>query len=156
MLILIKTCRIFPSDMRYYPHVILATFAFTAVFFSQFEGCTTAPIQSVTVKNLQGWNDNWTPAIMAGFTGNSLASVCPKWEQVDKPSVWLKFWENIIQHESSMNPNSTYTETSMGIDPITGKQVVSAGLLQLSFQDVPNYKGDCMAMSYGDNPRAIF
>jgi hypothetical protein len=30
-------------------------------------------------------------------------------------------------------------ETTMGTDPVTGKQVASEGLLQLSYQDVPNY-----------------
>ena len=30
-------------------------------------------------------------------------------------------------------------ETTMGADSVTGKQVASEGLLQLSYQDIPNY-----------------
>ena len=41
--------------------------------------------------------------------------------------------------ESGWKPTSRMTETTMGIDPVTGKQVESEGLLQLSYQDVPNY-----------------
>ncbi len=64
-----------------------------------------------------------------------------------------------MDHESSFDPADTYTETKMGIDPITHKQVVSAGLLQLSYQDVKNYHAytsDCDPMGYDINPKNIF
>lgn len=45
-------------------------------------------------------------------------------------------------YESSWNPKTDYTESSMGIDKVTGKQVVSTGLLQLSYQDTQWYKDE--------------
>lgn len=47
----------------------------------------------------------------------------------------------VVYYESGYNPESSMVETTMGIDPVTKKQVVSAGLMQLSYQDVNNYKG---------------
>lgn len=45
-------------------------------------------------------------------------------------------------YESGWNPKTDFTEKSMGIDKITGKQVVSTGLLQLSYQDTQWYKDE--------------
>lgn len=45
-------------------------------------------------------------------------------------------------YESGWNPKTDFTESSMGIDKITGKQVVSTGLLQLSYQDTQWYKDE--------------
>lgn len=46
----------------------------------------------------------------------------------------------VMKHESDWKPDCYYVERTMGIDPITGRQVASEGLLQLSYQDQVNYK----------------
>jgi len=45
----------------------------------------------------------------------------------------------IVKYESGFNPLSRFAETTMGIDPITGKPVYSEGLLQLSYQDIQGW-----------------
>lgn len=62
-----------------------------------------------------------------------------KLSQEQKLSVWGELISSVAYFESGWNPASRMTETTMGTDPVTGKQVVSEGLLQLSYQDVPNY-----------------
>jgi hypothetical protein len=69
--------------------------------------------------------------------------VCPKYESLQrqqKISMWAELISAIAYYESGWNPASRMVETTMGTDPVTGKQVASEGLLQLSYQDVPNYK----------------
>ena len=59
----------------------------------------------------------------------------------------LNFWGQLLaamsKYESSWNPASYYIESTMGLDPITGRQVASEGLLQLSYQDEKSYGLDC-------------
>lgn len=45
----------------------------------------------------------------------------------------------MAKFESQFNPLSRMIEPSLGIDPVTGLQVVSEGLLQLSYQDKLRY-----------------
>lgn len=69
--------------------------------------------------------------------------ICPKYESLQrqqKISVWGELISAVAYYESGWNPASRMVETTMGTDPVTGKQVASEGLLQLSYQDVPNYK----------------
>ncbi|MBK8202454.1 MAG: hypothetical protein IPK68_09140 [Bdellovibrionales bacterium] len=69
--------------------------------------------------------------------------ICPKYESLlrsQKISMWAELISAIAYYESGWNPTSRMVETTMGTDPVTGKQVASEGLLQLSYQDVPNYK----------------
>jgi hypothetical protein len=51
----------------------------------------------------------------------------------------VNFWGQLIaavaKFESGWKPTARYTETTMGTDPVTGEQVASEGLLQLSYQD---------------------
>lgn len=68
--------------------------------------------------------------------------ICPKYEALSKEqriSVWSELISAVTYYESGWNPASRMIETTMGIDPVTKKQVASEGLLQLSYQDVPNY-----------------
>lgn len=68
--------------------------------------------------------------------------ICPKYEILSKEqriSVWGELISAVAYYESGWNPASRMVETTMGIDPVTKKQVASEGLLQLSYQDVPNY-----------------
>lgn len=68
--------------------------------------------------------------------------ICPKYENLAKDQrvlIWGELISAMAYFESGWSPTSRMTETTMGTDPVTGKQVVSEGLLQLSYQDVPNY-----------------
>lgn len=79
-------------------------------------------------------------ALLAG--PSDVATFCPKYASLsttDKLNFWAQLVAAMTKYESNFNPTTRYTETSMGIDPVTGKQVVSEGLLQLSYQDERNY-----------------
>lgn len=68
--------------------------------------------------------------------------ICPRYSELQKSQrvqVWGELISAMAYFESGWSPTSRMTETTMGTDPVTGKQVVSEGLLQLSYQDVPNY-----------------
>lgn len=70
--------------------------------------------------------------------GSDWAEFCPKFKSLDKTGktrAMGEFVVAVILHESSYEPTSWMTETTMGIDPVTGKQVKSEGHLQLSYQD---------------------
>lgn len=57
-----------------------------------------------------------------------------------KINVWGELISAISYYESGWNPTSRMVETTMSIDAITGNQVASEGLLQLSYQDKNSYK----------------
>lgn len=59
--------------------------------------------------------------------------------RTQKINVWGELISAISKFESGWNPTSRMVE-DMGKDPVTGNQVASEGLLQLSYQDGPNYK----------------
>lgn len=68
--------------------------------------------------------------------------ICPKYEVLARDQrvlIWGELVSALAYFESGWSPTSRMTETTMGTDPVTKKQVVSEGLLQLSYQDVPNY-----------------
>jgi hypothetical protein len=98
---------------------------------------------------------NITPAMFNANPGN----LCPKYSSVDTTQFWLSLVKSISKVESGWNPLSQYTETELGIDPITGKTVVSEGLLQLSYQDAKTYKNsvsDCGRIDWAhDKDRPI-
>lgn len=67
---------------------------------------------------------------------------CPRYKQLSKNqrlNFWGQLFAGIAKYESGWSPTSYYVETTMGNDPITGRQVASEGLLQLSYQDGKNY-----------------
>lgn len=57
-----------------------------------------------------------------------------------KINVWGELISAICYYESGWNPTSRMVETTMDKDPVTGNQVASEGLLQLSYQDERSYK----------------
>ena len=64
---------------------------------------------------------------------------CPRYNSLSiehRVNAWGKLIVGMAYYESGWSPTSRMTETTMGTDPITGKQVSSEGLLQLSYQDV--------------------
>ncbi len=88
-----------------------------------------------------------TPAMLAA----NVSSFCPKYKELDGKRVWLNIVKSIAWNESSWNPQETYTESAMGTDPVTKKQVESEGLLQLSYQDAKNWSSlpQCKQIDYG-------
>jgi hypothetical protein len=77
---------------------------------------------------------------------NDVEFFCPRYSALTKTQK-LNFWGQLIAaiayYESRWNPVARYVETSMGQDPVTQEPVVSEGLLQLSYQDVPNHNNIC-------------
>lgn len=74
---------------------------------------------------------------------SDIKNFCPKYSYLDKAQK-IKFWTQLVAaltyRESNWNPRTRYPEKSLGIDPVTKKYVYSEGLMQLSYQDVNNYK----------------
>lgn len=67
---------------------------------------------------------------------------CPNWSKLsatDRRQFWSSLLWSIAGPESERNRTLIYLEDTMDTDPVTGYQVRSEGLLQLSYQDVPNY-----------------
>ncbi|MES2855924.1 MAG: hypothetical protein V4692_08670, partial [Bdellovibrionota bacterium] len=76
------------------------------------------------------------PALMKGST--DIAKFCPAYSKLstdDKLNFWAQLIAAMSKYESGFKPTTRYVETTMGTDPVTGKQSVSEGLLQLSYQD---------------------
>lgn len=57
-----------------------------------------------------------------------------------KINIWGELISALCKFESNWSPVSRMKE-DLGIDPVTNKQVVSEGLMQLSYQDKVNYNG---------------
>jgi hypothetical protein len=79
-------------------------------------------------------------ALLQGAT--DVQDFCPQFYNLtynQKVNFWAYLISAITKYESGFNPTSRYVETTMGTDPVTGQQVVSEGLLQLSYQDSRSY-----------------
>lgn len=95
----------------------------------------------------KAWSD-FTFGLLAGELFSSFDSakdakrICPRYENLTKAQkvrVWGELISAMAYFESGWKPTSRMIETTMGTDPVTGNQVASEGLMQLSYQDVPNY-----------------
>mgnify|MGYP000994362370 FL=1 len=105
------------------------------------------------VKGSSSWSttvyeviQNEEPQMLGQNVADDVELFCPRYKSLsDKQR--LNFWGQLLagmsKFESSWNPASYYVETTMGLDPITGRQVASEGLLQLSYQDEKSYNIDC-------------
>ncbi len=116
---------------------------------------------------ISGWLPEYSSAVEENVAGNypallSLASsrmkvVCPNWDRLDRGGR-EKFWSSltyaIAGPESGRNRTSIYRETTMSIDQVTGQQIRSEGLLQLSYTDVVSYKYKGGDISW-ENDRAM-
>lgn len=96
---------------------------------------------------VKGWPDAYSAFIAKGVPASLLAvskiDFCPAYGSMSesgKRATWATIMKGIALPESSWDRTTQYTEESMGRDPVTGKTVVSEGLLQLSYQDAKNYK----------------
>lgn len=71
-----------------------------------------------------------------------VATFCPKFENLtieQRAYFWTAFVSAFAYYESLWDPTARMVETSMGTDPVTGRQIASEGLLQLSYQDGQNH-----------------
>lgn len=76
------------------------------------------------------------PALLKG--SGDIEDFCPMYSRlgtIDQLNFWVQFFAAVSKYESGFDPTSRMVETTMGTDPMTGKQVASEGLLQLSYQD---------------------
>lgn len=91
---------------------------------------------------------------------------CPKYRSLSdnqRLNFWGQLFAGIAKYESGWKPTSHMVETTMGLDPVTKRQVASEGLLQLSYQDERSYRLDCgfdwskdKNLSHSDPKRTIF
>lgn len=68
---------------------------------------------------------------------------CPRYFSLttnERINFWGLLISGIVKYESGFDPTSRMRETTMGTDPVTGKQVFSEGLMQLSYQDGRQYE----------------
>lgn len=86
-------------------------------------------------RNQWCYNDIITSTIMPAMLYSKPGELCPAYDAIDKKKFWAALFKAIAYCESQFEIDATYTETTMGIDPITKKQVVSEGLFSLSYQD---------------------
>lgn len=86
------------------------------------------------------------PQMLDVNAATDVSLFCPNFHNLNvnqRLNFWGQLFAGIAFYESGWSPTSRMIETTMGIDPITGKQVASEGLLQMSYQDVPNYGNVC-------------
>ncbi|MBS1986246.1 MAG: hypothetical protein JST16_18955 [Bdellovibrionales bacterium] len=82
------------------------------------------------------------PKLLA-LSDSRMAKICPNWNKIapsSRPNFWSALLWSIAGPESARERTAIYLEDTMGTDSVTGYQVRSEGLLQLSYQDMKNYK----------------
>lgn len=86
------------------------------------------------------------PQMLGQNVADDVETYCPKYRSLNddqRLNFWGQLFSAISKYESSWKPTTRMVETTMGIDPYTGRQVASEGLLQLSYQDESSYNFDC-------------
>lgn len=76
--------------------------------------------------NTKGWNSQYTRFLRNNIDTN-LRQLSPK--------CFEKRIEAIAYAESEFDPRMDYKENGLGLDRLTGNQIVSSGLMQVSYQD---------------------
>jgi hypothetical protein len=82
------------------------------------------------------------PALL-GISDSRMSTVCPNWGSLDREArekFWSALLHSIAVPESALTRNMIYREATMSVDAVTGLQIRSEGLLQLSYVDVRNYR----------------
>lgn len=106
-----------------------------------------------TVSGSKAWSD-WIykviseefPEMLGQNVASDVETFCPKYRSLndnERMNFWGQLLAGMAKFESGWKPTTYYVETTMGTDPITGRQIASEGLLQLSYQDENNYKFEC-------------
>lgn len=107
---------------------------------------TQPPVEESIVVKLSWprseWNDILIGEVTKNFDNLNLATdttnFCPKFKSLSKEKKVIAFAEiliGIMKYESGWDPTSRMKESGLGIDRVTGMQVWSEGLLQLSYGD---------------------
>ncbi|MBP7844232.1 MAG: hypothetical protein KA116_05410 [Proteobacteria bacterium] len=108
--------------------------------------------QSEKPQVIKGWLEDYslhiedkiqkTYSSLLDIPSSKMNKMCPKWSSLNKADR-AEFWTHLLYAvsipESSTNRTLIYLEKSMKTDSVTGYQVRSEGLLQLSYQDVSSY-----------------
>lgn len=85
--------------------------------------------------------DKASQALLPG--AEDIEEFCPRYNAIENRDLKINFWAYLIsaiaEVESSFDPANRMSEPGLGIDKVTNKQVVSEGLLQLSYQDTKWY-----------------
>lgn len=84
--------------------------------------------------------------MLAQNIADDVETFCPKYRSLPEQqrlNFWGQLFVGMAKYESAWKPTSRMVETTMGTDPVTGRQVASEGLLQLSYQDERSYNLDC-------------
>lgn len=86
------------------------------------------------------------PQMLSTNIASDVTLFCPQYTNLSdgqRLNFWGQFFAAVAKFESGWSPTSRMVETTMGTDPVTGRQVASEGLLQLSYQDDISYGGIC-------------
>lgn len=94
-----------------------------------------------------GWSTRWNNLLKEKILSSTIlsknpsdmGSICPNYPNLTQ-EYKIYFWQSLFQAmahaESDMGMYSRFTESGLGKDTVTGKQIVSEGLLQVSYQDL--------------------
>lgn len=83
--------------------------------------------------------ENWSTLINGA---DDIDSFCPTYSKLDnneRANVWAQLFVGIAKYESAYDPTSRMLESTLGTDAVTGKNVYSEGLLQLSYGDIQGW-----------------
>lgn len=88
--------------------------------------------------------------VTLNMLNSNIGDFCPNYLNINQINFWVLFNKAMIFAESSLNPNAHRVEEGMGIDPVTGRRVVSEGFYQLSYQDARNWSSlpECTMIDY--------
>jgi len=106
-------------------------------------------------QGIKGWLPEYTSFIedkvderylgLIQVKDSRITGLCPNWPKLSTAER-LQFWSGLVHAvavpESGLSRTAIYWETTLPIDSVTGQQIRSEGLLQLSYVDVVNYKYD--------------
>lgn len=125
----------------------------------QLEPSPIAVITAAPVNNTQppqaypqlAWNnESWDKTLIDNLKekfnkidqAKDLESLYPGYSKLtyeQRIKVLAELLVQLAKYESNWKNDCYYIESTMGTDPITGRQVASEGLFQLSYQDQKNY-----------------
>lgn len=80
------------------------------------------------------------PKLLPG--SDDVETFCPRYRSMTnarRVNFWGMLVSAMVKYESGFNPALRYKESTMGTDAVTGAQVYSEGLLQMSYQDTQWY-----------------
>ncbi|RYZ68316.1 MAG: hypothetical protein EOP09_09655 [Proteobacteria bacterium] len=127
------------------------------------------PVVPSFPQTLRGWLPEYTDYVetqvsvkynfLREVSGTRIGTLCPDYSRLSQ-SLKLKFWSSLLYSiavpESGLLRTAIYLEQSLPVDRVTGLQIRSEGLLQLSYSDVVNYQYDGGDISWtADRTRAL-